>query len=167
MIGQIYCIKSPQTTETYVGSTTRGLDIRMKEHTIAYGLYQNDMYSYVSSFDIVKYPDAYIELLEERTFETKEDRYKCEGKWMKELNSCNKQIAGRDRYEWYNDNREIVLGKMKIYRDKNKKELNRKDREFYLANKLQINQLQKERIACECGAIVSRSNIARHIKNKH
>lgn len=160
MIARIYCIKSPQTEEVYVGSTVNELVVRMYNHKKDYKRYLNDLHPYMTSFDIVKYPDAYIELLEERTFETKEDRYICERKWIQEIKSCNKYMpykSPEEKSAWCQEYRDTHIEERvaydKIYREKNK------DR---------IKQQKFEKHICECGGKYITQNKSRHMNTpKH
>ena len=67
-IGKIYSIRSHQTDLIYIGSTieTR-LSARLSKHRSDYKRYimSGKFNYYVSSFEILKYNDAYIELIEE------------------------------------------------------------------------------------------------------
>jgi hypothetical protein len=64
--GKIYCIRSHQTDKVYVGSTVqKHLCMRMAGHKRDFKYYKNGKHSYVTSFDILQYDDAYIELIED------------------------------------------------------------------------------------------------------
>ncbi len=66
IIGRIYCLKSDQTTNIYIGSTTKSLKIRLTHHRCLYKRYKDETNTqYVSSFEILKYDDCYIQLLAE------------------------------------------------------------------------------------------------------
>jgi len=54
----------------------------------------------------------------------------------------------------------------KEYRQKNKEYRKEKNQEWYQANKAEILEQNKEKIECECGSIVRRSDIARHNRDK-
>jgi len=54
----------------------------------------------------------------------------------------------------------------KEYRQKNKEYRKEKNQEWYQANKAEILEQNKEKIECECGSIVRRSDIARHNRTK-
>ncbi len=62
---KIYCIKSKQTDKVYIGSTSRSLKERYKEHKHDYKRYNEKNFNYVSSFEIFKFDDVYIELIKE------------------------------------------------------------------------------------------------------
>ena len=54
----------------------------------------------------------------------------------------------------------------KEYRQKNKEYRKEKNQEWYQANKAEILEQNKEKIECDCGSIVRRSDIARHNRTK-
>ena len=61
--GKIYIIKSNQTDNVYIGATTATLNTRLSQHKYDFKHYGGDgKRSYATSFEIVKYPDCYIEL---------------------------------------------------------------------------------------------------------
>jgi len=68
---KIYIIRSPSTEKVYVGSTCSTLTVRFSEHKSGWKRWvkkvekNKDYTSYNSSFDIIRYGDAFIELLEE------------------------------------------------------------------------------------------------------
>jgi hypothetical protein len=100
----------------------------------------------------------------------------------------NKQLPTRTNKEWREDNKELILEKHKEWRDNNKdkisengkiyrennKELisekykeyrkNNKEKikEYYENNKEKINEKRKEKVECQCGSIVRKSDIKRH-----
>ena len=61
--GKIYRLISPSTDDVYIGSTTKQLCIRLQYHKYSYKRYLNGKCRYVTSFELVKYDDACIELI--------------------------------------------------------------------------------------------------------
>jgi hypothetical protein len=62
---KIYAIKSKHTDKLYIGSTIKKLEDRFKKHKYDYKYYNSgDATKYITSFEIIKHADAYIELLE-------------------------------------------------------------------------------------------------------
>ena len=151
MNGKIYVIKSHQTDDVYIGSTTNPLNCRLSKHKRHYKAFLNEKYHYVTSFDIVKYDDCYIELLEDVTCQDKAELYRIEGRYIKEIKCVNKLIAGRTMTEYYNDNKD----KIKEYQ-----------RQYRIKNKDKINEKRGEKHNCECGVKYTLRNKARHIKSK-
>ena len=61
---KIYAIRSHQTNDVYIGSTVERLSARMSKHRYDYKKFSaGEGMNYVSSYEILKYPDAYIELI--------------------------------------------------------------------------------------------------------
>jgi hypothetical protein len=77
--GKIYAIKSNQTELIYIGSTIETLNQRFSKHKNKYKRYINGGNIYVSSFKILQYDDAYIELVEDYTCNNKTELTKREG----------------------------------------------------------------------------------------
>ena len=97
---KIYKITSNETTDVYIGKTKQPLKIRLQKHRSNYRLWCNETYHFTTSYLIVCYDDAKIELIEE-TEDISRESY-----WIRKLDCCNKQ-----------GNREI---KDYIYKNKDK-----------------------------------------------
>ncbi len=70
--------------------------------------------------------------------------------------------------QYYQDNKEHIKNTQQIYRDNNKEEINKKKKEYRDNNKEEISRKKAEKITCECGTIISKQRLARHIKTaKH
>jgi len=92
LIGRIYRIVSDSTADVYVGSTKESLSRRFGQHKADYKRYQAGRFNYVSSFDILKFEDARIELLSE--IYDGENIKKVEQYWMENTTNCiNKNRA--------------------------------------------------------------------------
>ena len=61
---KIYSIKSEQASKFFIGATTKRLCQRMAQHKQNYAKYLDKKTDYDCSFDILKYSDAQIQLLE-------------------------------------------------------------------------------------------------------
>ena len=79
--GKIYTIRSFQTDKYYIGSTNhKTLSQRLSKHKSNYKDWLKDKDScYVTSFEILKYDDYYIELLELYPCNLKAELHKREG----------------------------------------------------------------------------------------
>jgi hypothetical protein len=140
--GKIYTIRSSQTDKYYIGSTTTSLAKRLSNHK---GHYNAGIY--LTSAEIFKYGDAYIELLEDYPCCSKNDLNKREGQLIRQYkNECvNKNIAGRTKTEYkkqYDDNNK---DNKKQYYEINKEEIKEKSRLYRIENREQINQRDRER----------------------
>ena len=122
--GKIYSLRSHQTDLVYIGSTIQSLSKRIGGHRDNYKGWLKGAFRYVTSFDIVKYDDAYIELVEDYPCKTKAELERREGQVMRDTeNCCNRCIAGRTYAEYYQDNREKVAERGAKYYQSNKENI--------------------------------------------
>lgn len=138
---KIYVIRSYKTDNVYIGSTTQSLSKRFALHV---GHFKSQK-KYYSSFEILKYGDSYIELLEEYPCDTKEQLLRKEGELIRQTNNCvNKVIAGRTTQEYYVDNKDGISEKKKQYYADNKDGIIEKKKQYYIDNKNEIIEKQKK-----------------------
>jgi hypothetical protein len=180
----IYLIRSHQTELVYVGSSTMQLSKRLANHKNTYKHWLNTHKgSYTRSYDILKYNDAYIELLEEYPCENKQQLLRREGEHIRNLNCVNKIISGRTNKEYYQDNKECIKEKVKEYYEKNKEICLKRVKEYATTNKDKKKNYMKEylrrnkdklreynlrKVKCVCGSIHSHAGTARHSRSiKH
>lgn len=124
--GKIYRIYSPSHLEVghYIGSTTQPLSKRMDAHRSTYRKYQATKVGFITSFIILDFEDARIELIEDCPCENKEHLNRREGELIRATENCvNKQIAGRTKAEflreWRAKNHERYLENQRRYRAEN------------------------------------------------
>jgi hypothetical protein len=174
--GKIYSIRSYQTELIYIGSTTQSLSKRLSKHKTDFDGWNNNnnAYAYVSSFDILKYDDYYIELVENYSCNSKNELRRREGEIIRITDKCvNKNIAGRTKKQYYEDNKEHIseyqkeyneTNKEKIieYRKTNKEYLSTKNKEYREQNKLKL----LKKIECECGGKYVYKNKSVHCKSQ-
>ena len=111
--GKIYTVRYKNDDSLiYVGSTIQPLFKRWYEHKskvnnekINYFLYQKIRETNVGNW--------YIELYEEFSCESKEQLNQREGEVIRELGTLNKCIPGRTQKEFYENNRNKILEKIK------------------------------------------------------
>jgi hypothetical protein len=130
--GKIYCLRSHQTDDIYIGSSTQLLYKRLYQH-------KKEKYN-----DLAKYDDVYIELIEEYPCNNKMELFKKEGEHIRANDCVNKFIAGRTAKEWYIDNRDEILQKDKQYRIDNRNKILENQKQFYIDNRDKILQNQKQ-----------------------
>ena len=145
--GKIYTIRSSQTDKYYIGSTTTSLAKRFSKHKCAYNT--GDLY--ITSAEIFKYEDAYIELLEDYPCGSKNELNKREGQLIRQYkNECvNNNIAGRSKSEYQYDNKDIKKEYDKKYRDENKEKILerlKQNEDIIRENKKQYRQKNKDKI---------------------
>jgi hypothetical protein len=119
IIGRIYKIVSSECDGCYIGSTTQQLSRRLCVHKSHYKRYLAGKCNYMTSFDVIKFADASIELVHEGVFDSKNDLEHLEGEIIQTTpNVVNKNIAGwtgtKQEYDkqYYQDNREALLAHM-------------------------------------------------------
>ena len=191
--GKIYCLRSHQTDLVYIGSTVQSLSKRIGGHRDKYKGWLKGTSNYVTSFEIIKYDDHYIELVENYPCKTKAELERCEGQIMRDTeNCCNKVIVGRTGVEYRQDNKEKIAEyyqknkeKFAEYAQKNKERIAKRQAEYraknkekitermvdyhvqwYAKNKDKIAEKRKEKVTCECGSEVIRNGLPRHRKSK-
>ena len=155
---KIYKIWSPSHPEDiYIGSTTQSLAKRIGEHRGKYKQYKNGKTNYTTSFKILEYGDARIELIEHFECKCKEELTAREGHYIRTMDCVNKFIPGRTHKEYYQDNKDKRLQQKKQYRQKNKDKIRQRDK-----------QHKSEKVTCDCGVSLNRSSLTRHKKgNRH
>src|SRR5690348_2273684 len=94
-LGKIYKIISNQTDKIYIGSTTeKYLSQRQVSHTRAYKSFLNGKDHFRASYDILKFPDAKIILIETFPCNNKYELIAREQYWIEQfkdtcVNYCN------------------------------------------------------------------------------
>ena len=139
--GKIYSIRSYQTDLIYIGSTCNVLSKRFAQHKAKYRYYKNDNSKiHTASVEILKYDDAYLELICSYPCNNRAELSREEGNHIRNNNCVNKNIAGRNKREYYLDNRDKRLQYKKQYYLDNKDKINDKRKQYYLDNKDKIKQ---------------------------
>ena len=183
---KIYSIRSHQTDKVYIGSTCSPLAKRLYEHRKKYERYKSEKYDYVTSFEILKFDDHYIELVEEYPCQNKFQLHRREGQTIREVDCVNKVIAGRTQVEYRHDNKDKIKEQKKQYYEENKDMINSLNNQYYEDNKDKFKQYREDnkdkfkqyreenrdklnqKHTCQCGGKYNYSNKARHFKrNKH
>ena len=164
--GKIYTIRCYDDDKLiYVGSTIEKLSTRMAKHRYAKDC---SLSQYVINNFNGNWKNWYIELYEEYPCDNKELLEKKEGEITRLIGNINKQIAGRTKQEWYENNREIILEKLKQYRNDNREKILEHKKNHYENNKQIILEKAKEKITCECGSIIRKDFMLKHEKTlKH
>ena len=173
---KVYKIWSTQGDKIYVGSTTKKyLSQRMDKHRSDYKRWKDGKDHMITSFKLFEeygLENCFIELLETKECDSKDELLKIEGKYIRELECVNRCISGRSRKEqfqqYYKDNKEIISEKQKKYNEINKEKISEHRKQFTLDNKERLLEQAKQKIDCACGSIIRISDKARHNKSiKH
>ena len=129
MKGIIYEIFRPVEPNTvYIGSSLKSKNKRMREHKEDYKRYLNGNHNYVSSYELVKYPDAIIKVIATVEVESKQELRKHEDKYLlKFKNDPNYKVVNmirafkteeekrQDRINYYNTHKEEITQKNNLY----------------------------------------------------
>ena len=190
--GKIYSLRSHQTDDIYIGSTTQSLAVRKAGHKINYKRYVNGTYNFVTSFNIIKFDDFYIELIENYPCNSRNELERREGQLIREMDCVNKIVVGRTDKEYYEANKEVIAERAKEYREANKEVIAERTKKWREANKEVIAENEKkyreankeviaenkkkwqaaneeklkEKKFCECGGKYTHVNKAQHSKSK-
>lgn len=182
--GKMYKIVSFQTDKCYVGSTCEQyLSNRLAGHRRNYKNHQNGKYHYVTSFDILKYDDACIVLIEDYPCENKYQLHSRERYWIEQSNCVNKIHPTRTHKEWSKTEKGKMsrkTEKAKEYQKTYMKEYSKTDKakEYHKAYKREYSKTDKakvykkeyrtKRATCECGSEFRKDDMARHNRSiKH
>ena len=174
---KIYCIRSYQTDQMYIGSTCDDLSKRLSSHRSKYKRWNTGKTKiYVTSFEIIKHGDAYIELLEHYPCGDKYELTAREGHWIRRCRvACNKRIAGRTDAEYYQDHKEELKAYQNQYYKDHKQEAAAYRKQHYQDNKQeeaaykkQYYQANKDKYVCyECEYRCNQNgNLTKHRKTK-
>ena len=135
--GVVYCLKSFQTDKIYVGSTTTKLKQRFCSHKSTYRAWTKGKMNYVSSFDLVKFDDCYIEIIKE-VYATKLQLKLLENEEInKNQNCCNRNNAVYNIEDRKNYHRQY---KKAHYIKKPPKVFNME--EFLIKSEIKLNELK-------------------------
>jgi predicted GIY-YIG superfamily endonuclease len=119
---KVYKIWSTQGDKIYIGSTTKQyLSQRMDKHRTDYKRWKDNRSNFITSFKIFEeygLENCFIELLEAKICNSKDELKQLEGKYIRELACVNKSIAGRTEKQYREDSKEK---KRNILKKKKKK----------------------------------------------
>jgi len=160
--GKIYTIRSYQTDLIYIGSTRDALFKRLSYHKQDYKTWINNNKKYMTSFEICKFDDVYIELLLNYPCNDRGELCRKEGEFIRSMECVNKQIAGRTSKQYKIDNKEQVREQRKQYRLNNADRIKAQNKQYRLDN----YEKQKSKTNCECGGKYQHKYKAKHFKTK-
>jgi len=132
---KVYKIWSIQGDKIYVGSTCKEyLSQRMVSHRKDYKQWKQCKNRLISSyliFDEYGLENCFIELIEAKACNSKDELHQLEGKYIRELICVNKCIAVRTEKQYREDNKE----NKKKYLEENKDKLILQHKQYYENNK--------------------------------
>ena len=152
---KVYAIVGEDGMEVYVGSTCSPLYKRWWEHRHSAKRYPNrDIYKYISENG--GFEKFRIILVEEYSCENRDQLRRREGEHIKRLNPVgNRNVAGRTKQEYYQDNQEVFLENRRQYREQNpeywrqyheqnRETINEKRRQYHEQNRETINEKKRQ-----------------------
>lgn len=143
--GKIYSIRSHQTNMIYIGSTTQTLAQRLTKHMSGYKAYLVNGKRYTSSYEIIKYGDSYIELVEVFPCSNKMELCKREGQFIRTTeNTTNRRIEGRTKQEYRTDNADTIKERDTQYQQNNKETIKDKKKQYQQNNVVKIREYLKQ-----------------------
>ena len=155
--GKVYKITDIAYNKCYIGSTCdKLLSQRLARHKEQFKRYGQGKANWSSSFKLFEefgVENCKIELIEEYPCENRHQLSKREGFYIQSNDCVNKQVAGRTKTEYKAEFKDWYLNNQ---------------RERYYKNKEQILQKLAEKTECECGSVLRKSDLPRHLRtNKH
>ena len=138
--GYVYAVRSYQTDDIYIGSTLGALRQRLYTHKRDLKRYNAGKYEYVSSYEIVKFEDAFIELVNKYDNVNKMELHKYEGETIRNTKCVNKRIPGQTRKEYRETNKDKIKEQNKQYYETHKEEM----KQYYETNKDNIKEQTKK-----------------------
>ena len=144
-LGKIYKIVSDQTENVYIGSTCEPtLARRMTGHRKDYKQYINTGKKYITSYELLKYDDSQIILIENWPCDNKDELHKRERYWIDQYNNhVNKIIPTRTGKEYKKDNETRIKEIKKEYYESNKYDILKQCKEYKQSHKAKIKEREK------------------------
>ncbi len=167
---KIYKLVSNHTDKIYVGATTNFLHTRKGQHISNYKRWKKGR-SNCTSYEIVKYDDCKIILIEEYPCDSKIQLSARERYWIEKSDCVNNNVPTRTKEEYYYHNRESILLHRREYKKQNKEKIMLKSKQYNEKNREKINlhnresySRNKEKMQCDCGVIIYQCKMRRHLK---
>lgn len=163
--GKVYKLVSFQTDKVYVGSTCEQyLSNRLAGHRRNYKRYQNGKQHYITSFEITKFDDVDIILLENFSCNSKQELHSRERYYIESLDCVNKNVPTRTAQEYAKTDK--VKTYQKAYAKTDKAKTYRK--EYQKTDKVRAydKAYKSKKIKCECGCEVRWDSQFRHNKTR-
>ena len=187
--GKIYKIVDVGYSKCYIGSTCESLSRRFSKHKHHYKTHDKDNNKrYCRCFDLF---DEYgvdnckIELIEFFKSDTKDELLAREGQHQQQNECINKKISGRNKTQWYEDNKDRLKEDAREYRDIHREEIKEYLKSHYQENKHKYKEYKENhreqkrqhdkkyrdknkdiKIDCACGSNVSKLHWNCHLRTK-
>ena len=181
---KVYKIWSPNGDKIYVGSTTKQyLSQRMTAHRKDYNYWKSGKGHFITSyllFDEYGLDGCFIELLEAKSCNSKDELKQLEGGYIRDMACVNKRVENRNHQEsvqnyreqnrekylegckkyrqnnkeqikqYTEDNKERIKNSNKLWREENKDTLKEKKKKYVGDNHEELIAKKKEIMTCDC-----------------
>jgi hypothetical protein len=175
--GKIYTIRSYQTDDIYIGSTTQTLTKRLSKHKYKFKYWKEGKYTYTTSYELIKYDDVYIELIELFPCSSKMELDRREGEFIRSMDCVNKRIEGRTKKEYLEDNKEKTKEYHQQYYLSNKDKILEYHQQYHSQNAIKLIEKKKEyhklnddklkqKFNCKCGGKYTHQGKSHHLKTQ-
>lgn len=195
--GKIYKIECQETNRIYIGSTCQPtIAGRLRGHMQKFRAYQQGKKTYTSSFCILETDNYKCLLVCNYPCNTKDELTAKEAEYIRQYKNddmyecVNIFIPRRTVQEYYQDNKEKIIGKKKQYYEDNKEKIGEYRKQYTTDNKEKIaeykkqyrtdnkekikgkrqqyRQTDKQKVShtCECGGKFKINDKARHERTK-
>jgi len=89
-------------------------------------------------------------------------------KQKKQYHIKNRKRIRETKRKYRKNNKEKLDKQNQEYRIKNREKILKQKKEYFIKNRENISKLKKEKVKCECGCILRKSDLARHKRSpKH
>ena len=107
-------------------------------------------------------------MVEEETFETKQDMLLREKHYIKNFDCVNKYVPTRSKAEYHQDNKEYILNKVNLWSINNPEKVIANKKRYAEKNRDKILEEKKQKYTCECGSTLRCDGKKDHlISTKH
>jgi hypothetical protein len=157
---KVYRVFSESAGLTYIGSTyERLLSQRISKHIYDFKRWKEGKYNHVTVFEILKYDDAKIILLQSYPeCKSSDEKCKYEQEWIDRIDCVNKNKAytGLNKKEYDAQ-----------YRSDHREEIKEYIKQYKAQHREEISKQRSEKVHCDvCDCDILRINMARHNQSK-
>ena len=172
--GLIYklCCKDTDITDIYIGSTT-GFRHRKSGHKGSCNNENSTKYNY-GVYKFIRengggWENWDMVLVEYYPCETKLELEKKEREIIEKLKpTLNKKIPTRTDKEWREEHKEDAIIRTNEWKKNNLEKNKEWHKNNYKNNKEELKEKRKEKMTCDCGSTLRKTDLARHLKTiKH
>jgi hypothetical protein len=163
---KIYSLVSSKTKYVYIASTQGTLESKLAVHKTHYDLWADSEATYHCSFELLKFPDCDIKLLEECTNMSLNEKASLIQKWIDATDFCVNRL---DAQEYDRTKAKAILvkeSKLKNMRQTYNEKTKQKRLEYIEKNREKIKAFQNTKCSCECGGSYTKANKSNHMSTK-